>query len=104
MATSILTPALTEGYSSDININSGDHVTISIYPESGSIIEPGFYLTLERQNINGDYYKVTTSDMSAIQLKRDCNTIILVGEGTYRIFRPNLEELGITIPIGVQIG
>lgn len=104
MAISILEPALEAGYSDNIVVNEGEKQIVALYPDVDGKIEPGFYCALERQNVNGEFYPVSTYELGPIQLKHDCNIICIVIAGTYRVHRPDLVELGITSAVGVQVG
>lgn len=102
MATSILAAGLTAAYSDTITVADGGSVLVSIYTDTGVNMPSGPVLSLEREDINGNFINVATVGFGRITFTWGCQQLVIDSPGTYRISRPDITVWGIAV--GVQTG
>lgn len=102
MATSILAPALTAGNSSNITVGDDEQVIIAVYTDDGTDLPSGPVLSLQRQDINGNFIKVATPGFGQVYLSWGCQQILITTPGVYRVSRPDITVWGKAV--GVQQG
>lgn len=101
MAESILFPGKSISYSATITVAEGTSVLVSVYTGEGVDVGPGPVLTLEFQDINGDWNIASTQPFGVIQLKQMVQQFVLATPGNYRISRPDLQAWNYNV--GVEI-
>lgn len=105
-ATIVLELGLTEAYSSEFTVIAGQLLTVSIFNNNGATIPNGFQLWLQRKTANNHFLNITTLDYGQIALRYNIIAFVINGEGTYRVYRPNLTSVASLngMAIGVQVG
>lgn len=100
-ATSVLTPGKLLGYSSDIVVNPGKNVLVSLYTAEGTDVSTGPVLQVQLKNLDNNFYNLSTQPYNIVYLSVAIQHLVLATPGTYRIFRPNIENWSSNV--GVEI-
>lgn len=102
MATSILAPAQTDAYSSEITVGDNEQILIGIYTTDGADCPAGPALRLQREDINGNFITVATPGYGKVFFTQGCQQVLITTPGTYRVHRPDITPW--ETDIGVQQG
>lgn len=71
MSESILFPGKTISYSSEILVEEGTSVLVSVYTGEGTDVGPGPVLTLEYKDLNGNWMKASSRPFGTIRLSQN---------------------------------
>lgn len=98
----VLSPGVSAQASLDIVVTNSNGLPISIYTEDGSEIPYGVILYLQRLTPTGTYADVSTAGYGKIVLNQQCNLFAISIPGTYKVYRPDISQFGVSI--GVDAG
>lgn len=102
MAESILDLGTDEAVSSEFTIEDCKYAILSVYTEDGSDLTYGPVLTVQRQDINGNFISLATVGNGNVFLMAGSQQATIRMPGTYRISRPDVSSWN--IPVGVSLG
>lgn len=101
MPISVLLPGMTKTTSTEFTVDDGTYVLVSVYTDTGTDVPSGPVLTLETEDINGEWIKVATTPFGVITLHRLVQHLEVVSPGKYRVSRPDLTPWAANV--GVEI-
>lgn len=102
MATQILAAGNTDVASSSFTVGEDECVLVSAFTSTGSDLPPGPVLTVQRQDLNGNYITLSTIGYGAVRLMMQCQHVTISMPGTYRVKRPDISMFD--VEVGVQTG
>lgn len=102
MAISILDAGTSQAFSNEITVSPGDSILLSIYTDIGVNMPSGPVLSLERQDINGNFINVATVGFGRVTFTWGMQQIVITSPGVYRVNRPDISFWGVSV--GIQQG